>query len=149
MRAVDENKQIPAAKGVFTWPSDNPQLIGGKCRECGAIFFPRYLPFHKPNCQGQTEEVLLSRRGKLESFTIQHYASPPPFIKPEPFVPYAVGLISLQEGISVAGMLTGMKTDDIQIGMELELIIEKMAEDQDGNEYLTWKFRPVSKQPHE
>ena len=28
------------ADDVFTWPSDEPQLIGGRCTECGAVTFP-------------------------------------------------------------------------------------------------------------
>jgi uncharacterized protein len=144
MSTMSKGKEIPAAKGLFTWPSDQPHLIGGKCNECGATFFPKHLAFHKPNCQGESVEVLLSRTGKLESFTIHHFAAPPPFIKPDPFVPYAVGLVSLSEGISVAGMLTGMKLENIRIGMDVELIVEKMADDAEGNSYLTWKFRPLT-----
>jgi len=28
--------QKPIAN-VFTWPADDPQLLGGQCKDCGAI----------------------------------------------------------------------------------------------------------------
>ena len=31
--------QKPIAE-IFTWPSENPQLIGTKCDDCGAVTFP-------------------------------------------------------------------------------------------------------------
>ena len=35
-------------EGVFTWPSDEPQLIGGRCVGCAAVAFP--LPPSCPRC---------------------------------------------------------------------------------------------------
>ena len=32
--------QVPFAEDVFTWPADEPQLIGAKCEHCGATTFP-------------------------------------------------------------------------------------------------------------
>ena len=29
--------RVPIAEGVFTWPSDEPQLIGGRCGACGYL----------------------------------------------------------------------------------------------------------------
>jgi len=138
-----EKKQIPAVEGLFTWPADEARLIGGKCEGCGTYFFPKFATFHKPGCeQGPVEEVLLSRRGKLVSYTVLCYPSPPPFVNPDPFVPYAVGLVALPEGIQVPGMLTGIETDDIKTSIDVELVIEKLYEDAE-TEYMTWKFRPL------
>ena len=33
-------KQVPVAEGVFTWPSDEPRLIGSKYTECRNVMFP-------------------------------------------------------------------------------------------------------------
>lgn len=27
-------EHVPVAEGIFTWPSDEPQLIGARCTEC-------------------------------------------------------------------------------------------------------------------
>ena len=139
-RTKKDKKQIPAADGVFLWPSETPGLIAGHCKTCGSYSFPRLFPFHKPDCEGEVEEVILKRTGKLQSFTVQHFPPPPPFAYNEPFKPYAVGLIALPEGISVPGILTGVDIDKIKIGMTAELVIEKMYDDKDGNEIMTWKF---------
>ena len=32
--------QVPVAEGVFTWPADDPQLIGSRCADCGMVTFP-------------------------------------------------------------------------------------------------------------
>ena len=136
-------QQIPAIEGLFTWPSDAPHLMGGRCKSCGTYFFPRSYVVHKPGCkQGEVEDVLLSRKGKLLSYTIQYYPPPPPFISPDPFVPYGIGLVELPEGINVIGMMTGGAVEDLKTGIAVELVVEKLYED-GGNEYLTWKFRPV------
>ena len=58
-------KQIPIQDGLYTWPSDRPQLIAGKCKGCGEITFPRQDAC--PGCTGRNaEEVLLSPRGIVD-----------------------------------------------------------------------------------
>ena len=32
--------QVPVAEGVFSWPADEPQLIGSRCSACGMVTFP-------------------------------------------------------------------------------------------------------------
>lgn len=139
-----EKKQYAEVEGLFTWPAHEPHLIGARCKGCDTYFFPKFAQFHKPGCpQGPVEEVLLSRRGKLVSYTVQHFPVPSPFVNPEPFVPFAVGTVALPEGIEVIGMLTGVEIEDIKANIDVELVVEKLYEDQEGNEAMTWKFRPV------
>ncbi|MBI4286057.1 MAG: OB-fold domain-containing protein [Chloroflexi bacterium] len=141
---MTEKRQVPIEKGLFTWPSDKPQLIGGRCKGCGVYFFPKFYIVHKPGCKDrQVEEVLLSRRGKLDTYTIQYYPPPPPFITPVPFVPYAVGWVALPEGICVAGIITGWKFEDIKTHTDMELVVEKFWDDPEENEVVSWKWRPV------
>ncbi len=141
---MPEKKQYPAEEGLFTWPSGKPQLIGGHCKSCGTYFFPKYYVIHKPGCkERQVEEILLSRKGELDTYTVQHYPPPPPFVSPDPFVPYAIGWVALPEGIAVAGIITGCKLEDIKAHMDVELVAEKAWNDNDGNEVLIWKWRPV------
>jgi uncharacterized OB-fold protein len=89
------------------------------------------------------EDVLLSRKGKLYSFTVNFFP-PPIFHSPEPFVPYANGLVELPEGIRVSTMIgPGYDQNNLKVGMEMELIIDKLYEDKEGNEVVSWKFLPV------
>ena len=51
--------QVPVAEGIFTWPSDEPQLIGSRCTECGIVTFPRQDSC--PRCASTAMEHLLAR----------------------------------------------------------------------------------------
>jgi uncharacterized OB-fold protein len=135
-------RQIPIVEGVFTWPPDDPRLIGSRCETCGEYFFPKVKLCQNPDCpnKGDVKEVLLSKSGKLWSYTIQYYPPPPPYRGP---VPLIIGLMELPENLKVMGQLTSCKEEDLKIGMDMELVVEKLFEDEEGREVVTWKFRPA------
>ncbi len=55
--------RVPIAEGVFTWPSDEPQLIGSRCAACAIVMFPAQDSC--PRCPStEMAEHLLSRRGR-------------------------------------------------------------------------------------
>ena len=140
-----EKKQIPAVEGVFTWPSEEPRFVGSKCKTCGTVSFPRSSVCRNPMCKNkaEVEETLLSRRGKLLSYTLVCYQPPPPFIAPQPFVPFPIGEAQFPEGVAIIGQMTGCKYEDLKIGMEIETVVEKLFVDDQGNEVMGWKFRPI------
>ena len=129
-----DKKQIPVLEGYFTWPSDEPRLIGSRCKSCGDHFFPKTFMCHNPNCKNkEVEEALFSQRGKLASYTIVRYPPPPPFVSADPFIPFAVGEVAFPEGMQIVGMMTGCEPDDLKMNMEVETVVEKYYEDKDGN----------------
>jgi len=70
-------KQKPFAEGLFYQPpspKEKPHLIGSKCRECGYVSFPRTMVC--PICmkEGTMNEVALSTRAKINSFTVARVA---------------------------------------------------------------------------
>ena len=141
---MSQTKQVPRVEGLFTWSDDGANLIGSRCVSCGTYYFPRRISCGNPNCnEKKVEEVTFGRRGKLYSYTIQYYPPPEPF-KMEPTEPYAIGLVELPEGVRVAGQMTGCEFADIKIGMDLEVVAGRLYEDEDGNEVVTWKFKPIS-----
>ena len=85
---------------------------------------------------------MLGPKGKLFSYTVQHYAPPAPFRYDLPFQPYGVGLVELEQGIRVVGLLK-MDPADIKIGMALELVIDRLGSDDKGRDVVTWKFAPL------
>jgi uncharacterized OB-fold protein len=87
--------------------------------------------------------VLLSRRGTLTSYTVNYYQPPPPF-RMEPFEPYGVGVARLPDGLQVIGMLTGAPLGELQVGRDVELVTERLYDDEDGVEVHTWKWRIVN-----
>ena len=141
-----EKKQVPVVPW-FTWPSDQPHLIGSRCKACQNYFFPKVPVCRNPDCRSKdVSEIQFSRQGKLWSYIVQQYAPPPPFPAFDPFVPYGIAEVKLPEGIRVLGQVTsGSNLESLRIGMDMELAVEKFYTDQQGNDVMIWKFRPVAK----
>jgi uncharacterized protein len=55
---------------------------------------------------------------------------------------YGVGQVDLPEGPRVQAILMG-KREDLGIGVEVELGLESLREDDDGDEVVIFRFRPV------
>ena len=107
-------KQIPVMEGVFTWPAEEPRLIGSRCKSCGTYYFPKTFRCHDPACQGEeVEEILLSPRGKLWSYTIEYYPLPPPYKPPKEFKPCGVGEEEVPEGVRVAGVIVDCDAESL------------------------------------
>ncbi len=100
---------VPVATGLFTWPSDAPELIGTRCQSCGLMAFPSYAAC--PRCGGTTEEARFDRRGTLWTFTTQGFIpkSPPYAVveTEETFVPYAVGYVEFAGQGRIEGRIVG------------------------------------------
>jgi uncharacterized OB-fold protein len=89
-------------------------------------------------------EHLLSRRGRLWAWTTQEFPPPaPPYAGPtgKAFVPYGVGYVELDGEVRVETRLT--TKDGLRIGMAMELVLVPFRIDDDGNEIVTFAFRPV------
>jgi uncharacterized protein len=85
-------------------------------------------------------DVLLGPRGQIYTWTYVHV---PLFAKRDRKVgSYGVAQVDLPEGPRVQGILLG-ESDDFHIGMEVELDLETLGEDADGNEVVIFRFRPV------
>jgi hypothetical protein len=58
---------------------------------------------------------------------------------------YGVGQVDLPEGPRVQAILVG-GPDDFSIGMELELDLETLSTDREGNDVVIFRFRPTESQ---
>ena len=143
---ANEKKRIPVMEGLWTTPSsagEEPQLVGSKCLSCGEVFFPKKPKAWCVHCQGTNlEDIELSRRGKISSFTVAMQPAGAFYKGP---VPYAYGCVDLPEGVRVETLFTGCDFDELEVDMDVELVIEKLAEDDEGNEVITYKFKPIRK----
>jgi uncharacterized OB-fold protein len=137
--------QVPVAEGVFTWPADEPELIGSRCTACAMVTFP--VQDSCPRCASTAmEEQRLARRGRLWAWTIQDFPPPsPPYTGPSgaDFVPFGVGYVELPGEVKVETRLTEADPDRLAIGMEMELVVVPFRTDDDGTEVMTFAFRPV------
>jgi uncharacterized OB-fold protein len=57
-------------------------------------------------------------------------------------VPYGVGYVELGDDVKVETRLT--VTDGLRIGMEMELVLFPFRTDADGNEVVSFAFRPAA-----
>ncbi len=137
--------RIPAVEGWFRMDPEDPRLLGTRCRSCETYFFPAETVYcRNPRCGGtEFEEVPLSRRGTLWSFTNNCYPPPAPYVAPEPFEPYAIAAVELaEEKMVVLGQVDGAGVSALEAGMEMQLTIGTLYEDEE-NEYLIWTWTPA------
>ena len=85
------------------------------------------------------------RRGRLWSYTDANYQPPEPYVPvTDPHVPFCIAAVELeQEKMVVMGqVVAGITVDDLEVGMEMELVIDTLLTDDQGDQ-LIWKWRPV------
>lgn len=85
-------------------------------------------------------EVPLSRKGKIDSFTVARQGTPG-FL-----APYIQAYVLLPEKVKIFTLIEGPEPEDdaLTIGQEVELVLAKIREDEYGNGIIGWKFRPVA-----
>jgi uncharacterized OB-fold protein len=136
--------QVPVAENLFTWPADEPQLIGSRCSACGIVTFPAQGSC--PRCAStEMVEHPLARRGRLWAWTTQDFPPPAPTYtgaSGRAFVPFGVGYVDLGD-VKVETRLTVADPEALRTGMEMELVVVPFRTDDDGNEVVTFAFRPV------
>jgi uncharacterized OB-fold protein len=142
--AKSERRQVPLRPGMFKipeQPGEEPYLFGCKCRECGEYYFPSRVI-----CLGcsaaDMEEVALSGRGKVYSYTVARQQLPGALVQ----VPYAIAIITLEEGCQVRTPVTE-DWESIDIDADMEIYFEKVGQDSEGNEQLAFKFRAAGSAP--
>jgi uncharacterized OB-fold protein len=139
-------KKIPLKEGFWKISSEaggKPQLIGSKCTSCGEVFFPKKEKNWCVHCnQTRLEETVLSRKGKIGTFSVVLQQPGGGFYKGP--VPYAYGCVTLNDGLKLETLFTTDNFDALKVGMDVELVIEKLYEDDDGNDVETFKFQPLS-----
>ena len=139
-------KRVPIAEGLFSWPSENPALLGSRCGDCGIAEFPKKLSCPACGSENVSEEAL-PRKGKLWSWTIQSFMPKAPYRSDETmetFRPYGVGYIELPGAVCVESRLEENTAEQLKIGMEMELVVDTFRHDEDGNEVVSFSFRGVS-----
>ncbi|MDO8614865.1 MAG: OB-fold domain-containing protein [Dehalococcoidia bacterium] len=117
---------------------EEPALEGCRCPQCGDVFYPpRSICL---NCYHEgLDSIALSRRGTLYTFTIARMSLPGALVT----APYVIAQVKLPEGVIIPTVLTGIDPESVQIGLELELVVEKASVNAEGAEVMTFKFRPA------
>ncbi len=137
-------KQKLVGENLFTWPVEegHGQIIGTHCKSCGEYYFPKTFTCPNPKCKAkQIEQVLLSSKGTVWSYSVLYYPPPPPFVPPDPFEPIPLVQVEIPEGLKILGIMEGVKPAEVKIGMAAELVIGPLYTDRSGCEIIGWKFR--------
>ncbi len=115
------------------------RLVGEICEKCGSrIFPPRDVC---PDCEAPAKTPLVfSGRGEVYSYSTV-YNAPRGF---EEFAPYTVALVQLEEGPMVTAQLTDVNTEQVRIGMPVEMVTRKVQSGgEEGAIIYGYKFRPA------
>jgi uncharacterized OB-fold protein len=138
--------RVPAIDGWFRMDAEDPRLLASRCTTCSTYVFPPASFFcPNPDCTGREfEELALSRRGRVWSWSTNHYPPPPPYVAADPFVPYTVVAVELaDERIVVLGQLAeGVDPSVLTVGAEVELTLGTLFSD-DVHDYVVWNWKPV------
>jgi len=132
---------VPLREGIFRMPDTpdgKPVLLGSRCPNCGAYYFPQRQICVACGRDG-LDETELSGRGKVWTYTIAGQTPPGSLVE----APYALAIVELPEKVAIRAVLTDVELDAVKVGMEVEITLAKMKEDQDGNDVMSYKFRPV------
>ena len=141
--------EVPAIDGWWSVDSSGvPHLTGARCPQCGTyVFPPRADNCPNPGCAGdELEQVPLSRRGTLWSYTENRYQPPVPYPQSESFEPFAVAAVQLaDEGIIVLGkVVEGTLAADLKVGIEMELTTMPLYTDDDGVTHSVYAWKVAS-----
>jgi scaffold protein (connect acetoacetyl-CoA thiolase and HMG-CoA synthase) len=113
-------------------------LIGSKCLQCNEVFFPIRVICPKCRRKGRLEDIKLSGKGKIHSYSIIHT----PTDEFKVLAPYAVAIIELEEGTKITSQIVDCYNDDIEIGHEVEMVFRKIREEgEDGVIIYGYKFK--------
>ena len=115
----DKNGAIlPLVENFYMFCTER-KIMGTKCKHCGAIICPpRTLC---PKClKDEFEWIELNGRGKLLTYTIIHF----PPTQFQALAPYAVGIVKLEQGPQLSGMIKNVKLEDLKIGMDVQVDFE-------------------------
>ena len=136
---------VAVADGIFDIRDGKPVLLGTRCTNCDNHMFPRQTGC--PRCLfNEQEDVELATHGTLWTWTVQAFPpKAPPYLGPigDEFEPYGVGYVELPGQLRVEGRLTISDPEELKIGMEMELVLDPLSVDDDGNQVVTYAFAPV------
>ena len=136
-----EQGEVMVREGLIKMPSspeEPPRIIASKCTKCGDIALPKKRICGV--CDGtELEDVLLSNRGKIYSYTIVRQAIP------GYDVPYIVGVIQVpeDEAIPIIAQLRECELDEVKVDMEVEMIVDVLNVNFRGEKVIGYVYRPV------
>ena len=114
------------------------KIMGAQCNKCGQIILPP-----RPMCPKCFSKDLKwkesSKQGRLLTYTVIH-VSPQQF---QSLAPYAVGIIELENGMHLPGMVKDVPIDEIKVGMSLTVDFEDSLATTAWSQWPRYYFKPM------
>ncbi|MFN8036456.1 MAG: OB-fold domain-containing protein [Acidimicrobiia bacterium] len=136
--------RVPVVEGLFTEQDGTVRLLGSRCATCGTPYFPASSLCHHPDCDDSaTGDAAFGPAGTVWSYSYQNYPPPAPAVYDEPYVPYALAVVDLDDGLRVVGRMQSDDEAAVRVGARVEVVLGTVGHDADGSELSSWTFRPV------
>ena len=116
----------------------NGKLMGGKCKSCGKVHLPP-RPLCDKCLSNEFQWIEIPRKGRLLTYTIIH-VPPPQFME---MAPYAVGIIQLDDGLKIPGLIREIDSEQIKIGMEMMIRFDKSVLETKWPQWPRYYFGPA------
>ena len=137
--AEKQRKPIVPFLKVPSDENEKPYLLGSRCKSCGAVYLGSRMACSKCFSTEPMDEIKLSDKGELHVFSIVHQSAPgiP--------TPYIAAIVDLPEGVSVRCNIQGVEPDPskLKFGMPVQMVAEKIRTDREGNDVISFSFKPV------
>jgi 3-hydroxy-3-methylglutaryl CoA synthase len=136
IRKEDHNTDLSTPVVLFRDQKAVLPLYGGRCPKCQTVQFPKHRICVECGHRDGLEDVKLSRRGTLFTFTND-------FLFDSPDQPVTHAVVELDGGGRVYVQMTDCPAEQVEIDMRLELTFRKYHEGFGMNNYF-WKARPAA-----
>jgi uncharacterized OB-fold protein len=132
------SEQSPFTIEQFYKSINQGRLLAGKCTKCGKVHLPP-RPLCNECFSKEFEWVEVSNRGKLITYTVIHIA-PTQF---QSMAPYAMGIVQLENGFKIPGMIKEVPFERLKIGMDLAIDFGTPVTLQPWPQWPRYYFKPV------
>lgn len=121
---------------------DGPVLAGARSKQTGRYVFP--VP--DGSTEDEFEQVALSSKGSLWSYTVQRFPPKKPYIGATPldqFEPYAIGYVELSGQLIVETRIDTDNFEGLRVGMPMEFTVIEFARNEAGEALHTFAYKPA------
>ena len=124
-------------------PRDEINLLGQRCRDCGARAFPQRMSCVR--CYGHNlDPIPLDRTGRVVTCAVVRQA-PSGYHGP---LPYVIGNVALDDGVVVISQLVGKPIDEWRAGDAVAACAVRLPVAQGDSTLTVYGFRPAEQAEH-
>jgi 3-hydroxy-3-methylglutaryl CoA synthase len=138
-----ENDKQTAVSALYRKRDMLTGLIGGKCRKCGTVQFPKSRVCVNPNCgtmNSQDDHPFADTPAKVNSFTCDYLT-----FSHDP--PAQYGMVQFAEGGRFMADFTDVDIGKVEVGQPMRMVFRiKELDDQRGFTRYFWKAAPAAKE---